>query len=540
MKKKFIYYVFVLLFSLSCFFTPASAYGSVIVSVNNEITVSLNGEQISFDQKPILKDNRTLVPMRAIFEAMGCTVNWYESNEEIDVWKDGVNVMTLWVGSTSMWLQNNVYITLDVAPIVMNDRTLVPVRAISESLGADVRWNDANKRVSITYYDDITPDSNITDTYPNTDITTECKHLNTYEANEIDLRKISDKGDSDKHLRTDTIAVICSDCRETLETYEKSSWDKHDFINDVCSICGYRKKSVTNNTNPSYDDNSDNIQANNNHSNELSDYINGAFMYINVPAGKTIQIPNTSNGSLKIQLDGTYNTMERKANATINVSSYNKKERKGTFSVAKGSVAVIENSGYSNLSVAIPAEYAQYSESYEQVYCTMSLSSGESISAYAKHKTDIYISSKDYEYVVYKSDEGSLSRYSITGPLSSPFYIYKNNSAIITATNNIDILYCPAVTDVSKTSQSASREIVLQNGETVRIRSTESSNSKIFTDGSHLYDVVVYNTNGKVVNQKQGSKYDYLNISAKQYADFTNVSGETVTIKVPSVYCTIE
>lgn len=96
---------------------------------------------IEFDQPPILKNNRTLVPVRAIFEAMGCTVYWNEENQEVDVWQDDNNVMTLWIDNAEMWTPTG-YITLDVPPQVLNNRTLVPVRAISESMGAKVEWKD--------------------------------------------------------------------------------------------------------------------------------------------------------------------------------------------------------------------------------------------------------------------------------------------------------------------------------------------------------------------------------------------------------------
>ena len=119
----------------------------------DNIKVLLNGRDLEFDQPPIIMNDRTLVPMRAIFEAMGCEVIWDDGT--IDVWKDDENIMTLWIDDPEMWLPSG-NIILDVPPQIVNDRTLVPVRAISESMGARVEWDGDSRIVKIfmnTYYD---------------------------------------------------------------------------------------------------------------------------------------------------------------------------------------------------------------------------------------------------------------------------------------------------------------------------------------------------------------------------------------------------
>lgn len=118
---------------------------------NISVAVTLNDEEIVFDQPPILQNDRTLVPMRAIFEAMACDVYWDGENQAVDVWRDGENVMTLWIGENEMWTPNGT-IELDVPPQVINDHTLVPVRAISESMGAKVFWRGSENMVQICYY----------------------------------------------------------------------------------------------------------------------------------------------------------------------------------------------------------------------------------------------------------------------------------------------------------------------------------------------------------------------------------------------------
>lgn len=124
---------------------------SSYIPVSAAVSVELNGSSIYFDQPPVIQDGRTLVPMRAIFEAMGCEVEWDNDSQMIDVYKDDENIMTMWIDSTSMWTTGNNYIDLDVPPQIVNSRTLVPVRAISESIGAIVNWDARTQTVSIQY-----------------------------------------------------------------------------------------------------------------------------------------------------------------------------------------------------------------------------------------------------------------------------------------------------------------------------------------------------------------------------------------------------
>lgn len=134
---------FTLLLSL-CLVIPTQA----VNAEGNDIQVILNGNKLTFDQNPIMQDDRVLVPMRAIFEAMGATVTWEEDTQSIFVSKDTVNFI-MQVGNNKVFQFDNTEVTLDVPPIVVNDRTLVPIRFIAESFGAMVNWDEANNSVLI-------------------------------------------------------------------------------------------------------------------------------------------------------------------------------------------------------------------------------------------------------------------------------------------------------------------------------------------------------------------------------------------------------
>lgn len=115
----------------------------------SDITVTVNGETVQFkNQEPIIKDGRTLVPVRGVFEAMGANVDWLQEAQKAVVNTPAVNI-TLTLNS-DVYYVNGEAKKLDVPAMLINDRTMVPVRAISESLGCDVQWDDVNRVVVIT------------------------------------------------------------------------------------------------------------------------------------------------------------------------------------------------------------------------------------------------------------------------------------------------------------------------------------------------------------------------------------------------------
>lgn len=111
------------------------------------IPVYLNNREIPFDQQPVITDGRTLVPLRAIFEAMGAEVSWDGSNSTVSA-KRGDIVISLKIGEKVMY-KNSSPITLDVAARIEGDRTLVPLRAVSEAFGAGVEWDNDERAVYI-------------------------------------------------------------------------------------------------------------------------------------------------------------------------------------------------------------------------------------------------------------------------------------------------------------------------------------------------------------------------------------------------------
>lgn len=115
------------------------------------ITVTLNNTAITFnDVKPQLVQNRTMVPLRAIFEALGLEVGWDPTTQTVTGTKEGKKII-LQVGNLKASV-NDVPVALEVSAVIIGGRTMVPARFIAESVGAEVSWEPKVRNVAITYY----------------------------------------------------------------------------------------------------------------------------------------------------------------------------------------------------------------------------------------------------------------------------------------------------------------------------------------------------------------------------------------------------
>lgn len=120
----------------------------------NEITITVNSAPLVLDVAPDIVEGRTMVPMRAVFEALGANVTWQAENQLI-IATSGSYIISLVIGAKVMLCMDvatatETSISLDVAPYINNGRTLVPLRAVSEVLGATVDWNGETRAITIT------------------------------------------------------------------------------------------------------------------------------------------------------------------------------------------------------------------------------------------------------------------------------------------------------------------------------------------------------------------------------------------------------
>jgi hypothetical protein len=111
------------------------------------IPVYMDGTLLKLDVPPRLENGRTLVPVRAIFEALGATVSYNAATQTVTAVK-GETVIVLSINKTETKV-NNIIKKLDVPAKIVSGRTLVPIRFVSEALGAIVTWEDSTKTIYI-------------------------------------------------------------------------------------------------------------------------------------------------------------------------------------------------------------------------------------------------------------------------------------------------------------------------------------------------------------------------------------------------------
>ena len=120
----------------------------LFVSANQSISVYMNNEKINFDVDPVLMNGRTMVPMRAIFEKLGAVVDWDDETNTAFVMKGYINI-SITIGSSYMVYGNMRKIPLDSPAVLHNNRTLVPLRAVSEAFKCTVLWDGNTNTVNI-------------------------------------------------------------------------------------------------------------------------------------------------------------------------------------------------------------------------------------------------------------------------------------------------------------------------------------------------------------------------------------------------------
>lgn len=122
--------------------------GSIYYAVPKSlIKVKLNGKPLQLNNSPIIINNRTMIPFREISETCGVEVSWDEKKKTVSAVK-GSSKLVLKVNNTSALL-NNEEMTLDAPPVIINNRIYVPLRFISESFGFRVEWAGKTKTVEI-------------------------------------------------------------------------------------------------------------------------------------------------------------------------------------------------------------------------------------------------------------------------------------------------------------------------------------------------------------------------------------------------------
>ena len=112
-----------------------------------DVKVLVNGEEITFDREPVKDGETVFVPYRFVAEKLGAKVSWHQETQTIFSEYEG-SIVTTQIGNELMFVNNNVF-TLDNAPTLATDRTLVPLDVFTNAFGANVEWDEAASTVTI-------------------------------------------------------------------------------------------------------------------------------------------------------------------------------------------------------------------------------------------------------------------------------------------------------------------------------------------------------------------------------------------------------
>lgn len=111
------------------------------------VKLFVNGEEPTLNTAPFIRDGRTLVPFRAISEALNAEVSWDQAERSVTVTRDGVTVK-LFIDSKTAYV-NDEQLTLEVPAAIENGSTVIPIRFVSEALEAAVKWEAESQSVVI-------------------------------------------------------------------------------------------------------------------------------------------------------------------------------------------------------------------------------------------------------------------------------------------------------------------------------------------------------------------------------------------------------
>jgi len=140
---------------LSTILTALLIMSSVICVNAQDIRIIVNGEEVIPDSPAIIINDRTMVPIRAVAEKLGYTVEWDAEDREVKMKSE-----TLWVSLIIDYdqihrrlimpnLRKDEWHCIDQPPKIINDRTYLPLRAVGEAMECEVLWDGQNRTVTL-------------------------------------------------------------------------------------------------------------------------------------------------------------------------------------------------------------------------------------------------------------------------------------------------------------------------------------------------------------------------------------------------------
>jgi hypothetical protein len=134
-------------------YIPVSTFSLMITLEIDNPYITINDISKKIDSqgsKPIIKNSRTLLPIRTLIESLGGTAEWDGVEHKVTIELNGHSII-LWIGKDTAFVDGST-VKLEVAPEIINGRTYLPLRFIVENLGASVDWDPTTKIITIYYW----------------------------------------------------------------------------------------------------------------------------------------------------------------------------------------------------------------------------------------------------------------------------------------------------------------------------------------------------------------------------------------------------
>lgn len=128
-------------------------FSSVCYAGSDDIKVYINNNRINYDTMPVNINNRILVPVRATFDALGADIEWFGEIQTV-IATSGSTLIALKIDNpllivSDVQTQGIKTIELDSPPVLLNSKTMIPLRAVAEIFDYQVNWSEANKSIFI-------------------------------------------------------------------------------------------------------------------------------------------------------------------------------------------------------------------------------------------------------------------------------------------------------------------------------------------------------------------------------------------------------
>ena len=135
--KRFLTFFIVLIISMS-----------ICIFAESDIKLYLDGKSVNCTPAPMIINNRTMIPVRALFEEMGAKVSWEPEGQKVKIVYNEI-IIEMTIGSDSATV-NGAGAELDSPAVIVSDRTMIPLRFVGETIGAGVSWDEKTRSVKIT------------------------------------------------------------------------------------------------------------------------------------------------------------------------------------------------------------------------------------------------------------------------------------------------------------------------------------------------------------------------------------------------------